>query len=132
MLRPGEIIRVPFQLPPRRKRVRSGIERAAKRVWMRHRKWVRSHACVVPGCQASDIQFCHIRSAATAGTGLKPHDAFSFPGCFNHHQEQHQVGQGTFEDRYGIDLEAIARELVRRSPDYDMRASLARYPVREG
>jgi hypothetical protein len=121
---PGFIIRAPYPLPKKRERVKSGIPRAPKRIWLRHRKFVRSHYCVVPGCQATDIQFCHIRSAANSGTGLKPHDAHSFPACFNHHAEQHQVGQGTFEDRYGLDLAAIAAELVRRSPDVPMRLAL--------
>ncbi len=125
----GELVRVAYPLPQRRERLRSGILRAPRREWPRHRRFVRSHHCVVPGCQATDIQCCHIRSAATAGTGLKPHDSLTFPGCFNHHQEQHQVGQGTFEDRHGLDLWALARELVRRSPDHAMRLSLALYSI---
>jgi len=120
----GLLQRVPYPLPAKRERVRSKILRAPQRIWLRHRKFVRSHYCVVPGCQALDIQFCHIRSAANAGTGLKPHDAHAFPACANHHAEQHQVGQGTFEDRHGIDLEAICAELARRSPDTKMRLSL--------
>lgn len=126
---PGLITRVRYPLPERKKRVRSGIERAAKRVCLRHRRFVRSHHCVVPGCQALEIQCCHIRSSANAGTGLKPHDAFSFPGCATHHMEQHQCGQESFEDRHGLDLLAIARELVRRSPDTEMKMSLRLYPV---
>lgn len=118
------IRRVPHPLPPRRERERFGIPKGPKRVWLRHRKFVRSHHCVVPGCEATDIHFAHIRSAANSGTGLKPHDRFGVPLCFNHHQEQHQVGQGTFEDRHGLDLLAIAAELVRRSPDVQMRLSL--------
>lgn len=116
--------RVPFPLPAKRQRVRSEIARAPKRVWLRHRKFVRSHHCVVPGCQALDIEACHIRSAADAGTGLKPPDWRTFPACHNHHAEQHQVGQGTFEDRHGLDLDRIAAELVRRSPDMQMRLAM--------
>lgn len=119
-----ELTRVSYPLPARRKRIRSGIERAPQRIWLRHRRFVRSHGCIVSGCQATEIQCCHIRSAANSGTSLKPHDAFTYPGCFNHHAEQHQCGQGTFEDRHGIDLYAIAAELVRRSPDHAMRVSL--------
>lgn len=119
-----QLIRVPYRLPPRRKRTRSGIERALKRVWLRHRRFVRSHACCVPGCAATETQFAHIRTAANAGTGLKPHDSHGVPLCFNHHLEQHQVGQGSFEDRHGIDLDAIAAELLRRSPDFELRLSL--------
>lgn len=117
-------MRVPATLPARRKRLRCGITRAPKRMWLRHRKFVRSHACCVPGCPAIEVQFAHIRSAANSGTGLKPHDCYGVPLCFNHHQEQHQIGQGTFEDRHGIDLDVIAGEMVRRSPDFAMRLSL--------
>jgi hypothetical protein len=46
------------------------------------------------------------------------------PLCFNHHREQHDCGVGTFEDRHGLDLWALAAELVRRSPDWQMRLSL--------
>ena len=111
-------------LPPRRKPARSGIERAAHREWPRHRKFVRSHACCVPNCTGSPIEFAHIRSAATAGTGLKPHDAFGVSLCFAHHREQHDDGVETFQRRHGIDLGKIALEFVRHSPDVEMRASL--------
>lgn len=124
-----EPTRVSYPLPPRKKRIRSGILRAPRRNWPQHRRFVRSHHCVVPGCQATEIQCCHVRSAANSGTGLRPHDQYTFPGCHNHHAEQHQVGQGTFEDRHGLDLFAIAAELVRRSPDHDMRLSLRLYPM---
>ncbi len=120
----GHLVRAPFPLPKRRKRLRSAIPRAPQRIWLRHRKFVRSHCCCVPGCQAAEVQFAHVRSANNSGVGLKPHDCFGVPLCFNHHQEQHQVGQGTFEDRHGLDLTAIARELVCRSPDAAMRLSL--------
>ena len=119
------LVRVRYpHMPKRRAKVKSGIERALKRVWPRHRAWVRSHHCAVPGCEALEIEFAHIRSAATAGTGLKPHDRYGVPLCHNHHAEQHQVGKGTFEDRHGIDLDAIAAELVRTSPDYKLRLSV--------
>jgi hypothetical protein len=117
------------KLPPKRQRVRSGIPRGPKRIWLRHRKFVRSHQCCVPGCPTPDaVQFAHVRSAANAGTGLKPHDAFGVGMCFGHHMEQHQCGAHTFEDRHGIDLFAIAAEMVRRSPDHEMRLSLRLYP----
>lgn len=118
--------RVPYRLPARRSRLKSGIERAPKRVWMRHRRFVRSHCCCVPGCLASEVQFAHIRTAANAGMGLKPHDSHGVPLCFNHHREQHDCGVATFQDRHEVDLEAVAAELVRRSPDWAMRQSLLR------
>lgn len=117
-------VRAPIPLPPRREPPKSGIPRGPKRVWLRHRKFVRSHCCCVPGCEAFQTEFAHIRSAATAGTGLKPFDWHGVPLCRNHHREQHQVGQGTFEDRHGIDLDAIATELVRQSPDVQMKLAM--------
>jgi hypothetical protein len=124
-LQRNALTRVAYPLPARRQRVRSGIERAPKRIWLRHRKFVRSHCCIVPGCQALETQFAHVRSSANAGTGLKPHDRFGVPLCFLHHDEQHRCGAETFEDRHGLDLFAIAAELARRSPDYRMRVALA-------
>jgi hypothetical protein len=55
---------------------------------------------------------------------LKSHDSFGVPLCRLHHDEQHRCGQGTFEDRHGIDLDQIAAELVRTSPDHKMRLML--------
>jgi hypothetical protein len=121
----GQLTRVSYPLPPRRKRVRSEIPRGPKRIWLRHRKFVRSHRCVVPGCPAMLVDFHHIRDSANAGIGLKSHDAFGVALCRLHHDEHHSCGVGTFEDRHGIDLYAIAAEFVRRSPDWKMRASLA-------
>jgi hypothetical protein len=40
-----------------------------------------------------------------------------------HHGEQHRVGTRAFNNKYGIDLWALAAEFARRSPDREMRAS---------
>jgi hypothetical protein len=120
----GEVMRVPYPLPARRKREKMGIQKAPQRKWPRHRRWVKSHSCCVPDCPALEVDFAHIRTAANAGVALKSHDSFGVPLCFNHHREQHQVGH-TFEDRHGIDLDAIAAEFVRTSPDYKMKLMLA-------
>lgn len=113
-----------YTLPRRRKVAKSGIPRGPKHEWPRHRKFVRSHECSVPGCVGTPIEFAHIRSAATSGTGLKPHDAFGISLCFAHHREQHSIGQTAFERRHGIDMRAIAAAFVKASPDVEMRASL--------
>lgn len=118
-----------MKLPPRRARPRSGIPRAARREWSRHRAFLRRHGCVVPGCVAEPIEVSHIRTAANAGIGLKPHDAFAVPMCGGlhpdaHHAEYHRIGHHSFETKYGVDLNALAAEFVRRSPDADMRVSL--------
>ena len=98
-------------MPKRLKRVALGVQKPPQRIWPRHRRWVKSHGCCVPGCQALEVEFAHIRF----GIGL----------CWNHHREQHQIGQGSFEDRHGIDLDAIAAEFARTSPDHKMRQQIA-------
>lgn len=116
-------------LPPKRKRLRSGITRMPRREWPKHRKWLRSFQCIVPFCDAAVIEVSHIRTAANAGTGLKPHDAFSLPMCGgidpdSHHAEYHRIGHQSFERKYGLNLAALAAEFARLSPDKDMRESL--------
>jgi hypothetical protein len=111
-------------LPPRRKPKPSGIERAPKRDFPRHRKFVRSHACCVPFCQETDIEFAHVRSAENSGTGLKPADYFGVSLCHNHHREQHDHGAETFARKYGIDLWKLAAEFSRKSPDTAMRLAM--------
>jgi hypothetical protein len=111
-------------LPKKRQRPKSGIERAVPRIWNRHRVFVRSHGCCVPGCDDGPIEFAHIRTAANSGTGLKPHDAFAVSLCHSHHRESHEDGLITFARRYKINLVELAREFVKRSPDFKMRASM--------
>jgi hypothetical protein len=112
------------RLPPTRKFQRSGILRAPQRHWPRHERWVRSHSCVVPGCQNVPIEFAHVRTAENSGTGLKPHSKCGVSLCSMHHQQQHEVGVETFQALYKIDLMALADEFFRRSPDKAMRESL--------
>jgi len=93
-------------------------------IWPRHRRWVRAHGCCVPDCRAVSVDFAHLRSAATVGMSQKPHDIFGVSLCRAHHDEQHQLGVDAFDKKYGTDLWAIAAEFARRSPDWEMRASL--------
>lgn len=112
-------------LPPRRKPVKSGIARVAWRIWPRHKKFVRSHHCVCEGCIQEPIEVSHIRTAANAGTGMKPHDWFSVPMCRAHHAEYHRVGHQTFEGRYRLNLAAIAALMAHTSPDTAMKEAMA-------
>jgi hypothetical protein len=111
-------------LPPRKKRERSGIERAPKREWHRHRNWLRGFACVVTDCESQRQEVSHIRTAANAGTGIKPHDSSAVPMCCNHHAEYHRIGHDSFEARYRLDLVKLANEFTQRSPDVEMKLSL--------
>jgi Putative HNHc nuclease len=111
-------------LPNRRKRPKLGLREPIQKIWPRHRRWVRSHGCCVPDCLASNVDFAHLRSAANAGTGQRPHDIFGMSLCRVHHDEQHRIGADLFGNKYGIDLWVLAAEFGRRSPDWEMRASL--------
>lgn len=112
------------RLPPKRQRERSGILREPRREWPRHRRFIRSFSCCVPGCAETPIQVAHIRSAANSGTGIKPHDSSAVPMCVAHHYRQHQIGQPAFEKTYGVNLAALATELMRKSPDKAMREAM--------
>jgi hypothetical protein len=113
-----------MRLPERRQRLPMGVRAPLQRIWLRHRRWVKSHGCCVPGCRAPTVDFAHLRSAANAGTGQRPHDIFGVSLCRLHHDEQHRIGAEAFGDRYGIDLWSLAAEFAQRSPDWQMRASV--------
>ncbi len=109
-------------LPKKRQKPRSGIERSPKREWPRHRKFVRSFVCAVPGCGQPSV-CAHLRTAANAGTGLKPGDWETVPLCHEHHAEQ-EGRTASFCKKYGVDLWAVAEELARKSPDAAMRKAM--------
>ena len=100
------------------------VRAVVPKIWPRHRRWVRAHGCCVPGCDTRLVDFAHLRSAANAGKDQKPHDAFGVSLCRLHHEEQHRIGADAFSKKYNIDLWALAAEFARRSPDWEMRASL--------
>ena len=79
-------------LPRRLKRSKLGVQVPARKVWPRHRRWVKSHGCCVPQCDATIVDFAHLRSCANAGMSQKPHDIFGVSLCRNHHAEQHLLG----------------------------------------
>lgn len=80
-----------------------------------HCKWVREHACCVPGCQKEDMHAAHVRTGTLGGTGLKPGDDWVISLCSRHHSEQHMLGEPAFERFYGIDMKALAREFAAKS-----------------
>jgi hypothetical protein len=73
---------------------------------------------------AEPIEVSHLRTAANAGTGIKPHDGFAVSMCHGHHMEFHQHGPMIFEARHKVNLKALAASFVKSSPDAEMRASL--------
>ena len=111
-------------LPRRLKRLKLRVHVPTRKVWPRHRRWVKSHGCCVPQCEATIVDFAHLRSSANAGMSQKPHDVFGVSLCRHHHVEQHSLGVDAFDRKYGTDLWALAAEFARRSPDTHMRTSL--------
>lgn len=106
----------------RRKRARSGIERAPSREFPSHRAWVRGFQCVcfkTGECEGS-VEAAHLRLGVPAseagGTGMKPHDKWTFAACQKHHLESHNIGEATFQRKYNIDLKSTCDRLARISP----------------
>lgn len=111
-------------LPPRRKPKPSGIERAPQREWPRHRKFVRSHACCVPGCENGPIEFAHVRQGHAAGTAQKPPDWLGISLCWEHHGIQHRIGHLAFDGNYQINSLQLAAEFAAASPDVNMKIAM--------
>ncbi len=118
----------------KRPKVRSGILRAPKREFPRHRAFIRRHACSVPGCNNPNVQCAHVRVGTDGGAGLKPSDWWTLPLCGpalidgerveGHHNEQHRLGETSFEKKYRIDMKEIAKEFAKRSPDTNMKEAM--------
>jgi hypothetical protein len=106
----------------RRERQRSGIERAPPRAFPSHRAWVRGFQCVCfkTGECEGPIEAAHLRLGVPAseagGTGLKPHDKWTYPACEKHHDEQHTIGEASFQKKYELDLRVVCMKLARISP----------------
>lgn len=100
---------------PRRLHQNSRRQEDGKR-YPAHRKWVRGHACSVPGCEGRPIECAHVREGTDGGVGMKPSDRWTISLCREHHAEQHRIGEGAFERRHGLNLRALAEEFARRSP----------------
>lgn len=81
-----------------------------------HRQWVRSHQCSVPGCDMRPIECAHLRLGTDGGLGSKPSDAFCWSACRAHHDEQHRLGEKSFQEKYGLDLYSLCRLFFKASP----------------
>lgn len=91
-----------------------------KKSWPKHRDFVRSHPCCVPDCGTFPVDVAHLRTAANSGIGIKPADWFVVGLCRRHHREQHDIGQKRFENKYDINLMALAKIYVDFTPDFEM------------
>lgn len=84
---------------------------------MTHKEWIMTQTCAAwnMNCGGTIVSH-HVRTAANAGTGMKPGDEWLVPLCDSHHMEGHHKGWKTFERKYGVDLKAIAVSLAANSP----------------
>lgn len=85
-----------------------------------HLKFVRGFNCVCSeidpsGC-GGKIEAAHVRRGTDGGIGSKPGDNWTYPGCSEHHAEQHRIGEQSFEKKYRLNLKQIAERLWRISP----------------
>jgi hypothetical protein len=106
-----------------------GVRTFLPTVFLRHRRYVKSFGCGVPGCLQRPVHFAHQRTAANAGKGAKPHDAFGIGYCAEHHLEEHAHGVDYMRLRYGLDRWQLAAYFVRHSPDVRMRNSFNQLPI---
>lgn len=82
-----------------------------------HRAWIRQQPCLINDVACGGQKHAHhVRSASTAGVGLKPPDSSCVPFCAFHHDSVHRNGVKTFEAWHEIDLAAEADKLAARSP----------------
>jgi len=90
----------------------------------KHLQWIRGFMCCVPGCDNRDIQAAHVSWGYPEGTPewqkaagkIKAHDKFTVSLCLYHHAEQHKLGYGSFNVKYGLYLPALAQEFAVKSP----------------
>jgi hypothetical protein len=72
-----------------------------------HLAFIASLECAVWSCASTPVQVCHVRLRDASrqkdeGTGLKPHDRYTLPLCWRHHQEQHRLTEPVFWEKAGI------------------------------
>jgi hypothetical protein len=103
------------RLPQRLKRT---TQKRDERTCPAHRAWVRRHHCSVSNCLQLPIECAHVRIETDGGVGLKPSDMWTVSLCAQHHREQHDLGERSFELKYDLDLKALAEEFAARSPHW--------------
>lgn len=75
------------------------------------REFVRRLPCAVCLRPTLGGDPCHVRAKRRFGDWLEREGRVVgnlFPGCADHHAEQHRIGVWSFEGRHGVDLAAVA------------------------
>lgn len=103
---------------PRKTRLKSvnrkrGGHMFPKNVDEPYREWIRGRLCLLAGhtlhhwCN-SPTRCCHVKSRGAGGADLRN----IWPGCDGAHEEQHAIGIRAFQERWGLNLKTIARQLT--------------------
>ena len=101
----------------RRKPEKSGIREIPQIRSRAHLQWVRGHVCAIDSDQCEGkVEAAHVRIGTDGGMGVKPSDIYTIPLCHFHHDQQHRLGERSFEAQHEISMLRIAEDLVRRSP----------------
>lgn len=105
-------------MPARKKRPRMGVRESSVIRSPGHLKFVRGFSCALFGkheCNGK-TEAAHVRIGTDGGIGQKPSDCYVLPLCSEAHREQHQIGEQSFEKRYGVKMKEIAEKLWNLSP----------------
>jgi len=108
-------------IPKRRKAGKMGCRAKGVVRCAAHLKWIRGFYCCV--CSMTDAQSqpspteaAHVRLGTDGGMGMKPGDNWTIPLCSDHHREQHQIGEASFQERYQIESIPTAEKFWTNSP----------------
>lgn len=76
-----------------------------------HLAFIREQACCIRSKHdcGGVIEPMHFRGSKEGGTGMKPGDDKTIPGCSVAHREQHAIGEPAFQKKYGINMGDIAQ-----------------------
>jgi hypothetical protein len=68
-------------------------------------QWTKAQPCVVTGL-TGDVEVVHVRNG---GMGLKAEARWTVPMRSAYHRQLHQIGKASFEEVYGVNLDALAK-----------------------
>ena len=79
----------------------------------KRRQWIASLPCSVPGCNRTEIHNAHVKPEGRPADGpsggtCKEDFTQIIPLCWWHHTEYHSIGQRSFNDLHGIDVDFVA------------------------
>lgn len=81
-----------------------------------YREWIRALPCILSGKMIAHgqhicwgaVQVCHVKTRGAGGPDRKN----CVPMCASAHDQQHVIGIREFEQRWGVSLKTIARQLT--------------------